>query len=205
MIALERDAQPLRHGTAIILLALTACACGILPPIVLADQLSAGSTQHALGGAVYVGEAPVLVEGQEAVIDAGKDGLGPFLCHLGLAAQFVLGTNGLAAQRGDLKVGAHASEQFARAEWLCQVVVRPRRQAFDLGFLAGPRRQQKHRRIAQLGVLPQRRKETKTVELRHHHIDKMRSGLSCRAAANAISPSVAVSTRKPAVRRSLWT
>jgi hypothetical protein len=92
----------------------------------------------ALGGAIDVGEAPVPVEGQKTVTDAGQDALGPFLSHLRLAAQLVLDTHGLAPQRRHVEIGTHTSKQFARTEWFGQIVVRPGRQTFYFGFFSSP-------------------------------------------------------------------
>jgi hypothetical protein len=145
---LERHVHPIRHGAPIIDLERGAAVPGIFLPIVPADQLRASPAHHAFRRGVDVGEAPVLIERQKAVIDAGQNTLGALLRHLGLAAQLVFDTHGFAAQGRHVEIGAHAGEQLARAERLGEIGVCAGRQAVDLGFFAGACRQQKHRRIA---------------------------------------------------------
>ena len=64
----------------------------------------------------------------------------------------------------------HPRQQFVAAERLHQIIVRPRRHAFNAALLAGPRGQQNHRNVAQTGVGPQRLQQSVAVQLRHHHV-----------------------------------
>ena len=84
-----------------------------------------------------------------------------------LLAQLVLG---LATQPRELQVARDAREQLARSERLDQIVVGTRLQALDARFLAGARRQQDDRRVAQRRVRAQSAQQAEAVEARHHHV-----------------------------------
>ncbi len=170
VMILERGRDPFRHGAMEMRIDRGAQDGRIGFPQRAADQLAPGTAQHPFGRGIDVGEAPGAIQRQEAVVDAGQDPLGPLPRQLRCLAQFVLDAHRFAPQFGHVEIGADTGEQLAGAEWLGQVVVGARGQAFDPGFLSGARRQQQDRRIAQLRVFPQLRQQTKSIEIRHHDI-----------------------------------
>ena len=82
----------------------------------------------------------------------------------------------LRARSRQLDIGRDARQQLARAERLDEIVVGAHPQAFDLGFLAGARRQDDHRHAAQLGIGAQLLQQPEAVEPRHHDVGEDQIG-----------------------------
>ena len=96
---------------------------------------------------------------------------------------------GLAAHARHLDIGRYPGQQLAGGERLDQIVVGAGVQPLDLGLLAGPRRQQDHRRAGQGCLAADRAQQVEPVQPRHHHIGQDQVRALPRAAASATSPS----------------